>query len=364
VTYINPRGKPLAHLDRLAAWQAGKLAPPVTLEWDLSNRCSLGCAACHFAHTHTRGPWSKRDRLLPMMHSPGGDLADTALVRRALEGARDFGVRAVVWTGGGEPTLHPSWQEIVAYAHACGLQQGMYTLGGHLTLESASVLAALAQWVVVSLDADTAGVYAAEKGVNEARFDAACTGIGLLAAGQAKVGVSFLLHATNWPRVHDMLALTRKLGADYATFRPTVTTYADRPAIPYGDRSWVDAALPLLRRMATEPDVEVDPLRFEQWRDWLPGGPLSRSYADVGCHGIKLNATITPDLRVWVCPNRREFNDGSCLGNLSTEEWPTIWARHPGVWTDFTNCRALCRLHPVNETLGEVYRPREHEAFI
>jgi hypothetical protein len=47
MTYINPRAKPLAHLDRLAAWQKGGMAPPVTLEWDLSNRCSLGCAACH-----------------------------------------------------------------------------------------------------------------------------------------------------------------------------------------------------------------------------------------------------------------------------------------------------------------------------
>lgn len=360
MTYINPRGKPLAHLDRLAVWQKGGMAPPVSLEWDLSNRCSLGCAACHFAHTHTRGPWAHRQRDVPVGQDKGGDLADTAAVRHALEGARDFGVRAVVWTGGGEPTLHPSWREIVAYAHACGLQQGMYTLGGHFTPESAKLAGELLSWVVVSLDAWNAGTYAAEKGVGEERFDRACDGIRWLSGGTAKVGVSFLLHATNWSGVHDMLALSRRLGADYATFRPTVTTSPADPATPLGDRSWVDAALPLLRGLQHQPDVEVDPLRFEQWRDWRPGG-YTRGYD--ACHGIKLSATITPDLRVWVCPNRRE-EPGSCLGSLLLEDWPTVWARHPGAWTDFTRCRALCRLHPVNECLASVFTQREHEAFI
>jgi hypothetical protein len=297
-----------------------------------------------------------------MAHSRGGDVADTSLVRVALEGARDFGVRAVVWTGGGEPTLHPAWLELLAHAHGCGLQQGMYTHGGHLDAASAEALAETAQWVVVSLDADTPGVYAAEKGVPESRFEAACEGIRHLAHHHAKVGVSFLLHATNWTRVHEMRALALSLGADYVTFRPTVTTNPDAPAIPVGYRGWVDGALPLLRGLTHDPLVEVDPLRFEQWRDWLPGGPLSRSY-DV-CHGIKLNATVTPDLRVWVCPNRREFDDGSCLGDLSIESWPEVWARHPHVWTNFSTCRALCRLHPVNETLGEVFKLRDHEAFI
>ena len=359
MTYIDPRGKPFAHLQRLAAWQAGQMAPPVTVEWDLSNRCSLGCAACHFAYTHTRGPWAHRGRELPMHHSHGGDLADAGLVRKALEGARDFGVQGVVWTGGGEPTLHPDWLPIVQHAHALGLAQGMYTLGGHFTAESAAALSEMASWVVVSLDADKPDAYAAEKGCLPIRWHAACQGIKWLSEGRAKVGVSFLLHETNWPRMHLMVDLARELGADYATLRPTILTSAADPATPMGDRSWVDAALPMLRALERDPFVEADARRFEQWRDWQPG---VRMYG--ACHGIKLNATVTPDLRVWVCPNRREFNDGSCLGDLSRETWPEVWARHPGAWTDFTACRAMCRLHAVNETLGEVFRERPHAQFI
>lgn len=36
--------------------ETGKTKAPVNVEIDLSNRCSHGCAWCHFAYTHTKGP--------------------------------------------------------------------------------------------------------------------------------------------------------------------------------------------------------------------------------------------------------------------------------------------------------------------
>lgn len=356
MAYIDPRGKVFAHLDRLAAWQAGDRPAPVTIEWDLSARCVLGCRDCHFAYTHTRGPWTTKDRVVPMAHDKGGDLAYADVVMRALTEAARFGVQGIVWTGGGEPTTHPSWQQIIDHAHGLGLQQGMYTLGGLLTPASGTFLAERASWVVVSLDAPDAATYAAEKGVPPARFDAALEGIAALVGHKAAIGVSFLLHADNWFRVDEMLTLSRLLGATYTTFRPTIRTVPSDQSQCSDDRSWITDAFPKLLWLADEPDVEIDPGRFIQYRDWT-AHPYS------ACYGIRLTATITPDGRVWVCPNRREFA-GSCLGDLKKESFSAIWARHPGVWTDFKDCRVMCRLHPVNESLSVVFQPRQHEAFI
>src|SRR5512139_1310988 len=112
--YIDPRAKLLHHLDRLYAIQRGAIAPPVNIEIDLSNRCSLGCEWCHFAYTHTRGPLAgKRDK--PDASIPGGDLMDTYLARRIIDQLAENGVRSVTWTGGGEPTLHPHFNEIIEY---------------------------------------------------------------------------------------------------------------------------------------------------------------------------------------------------------------------------------------------------------
>jgi MoaA/NifB/PqqE/SkfB family radical SAM enzyme len=268
---------------------------------------------------------------------------------------RAAGVRGVVWSGGGEPTTHPDWIAIVEYAAGLGLEQGMYTLGGLLTADTAVRLARAASWVVVSLDTATATAYAAEKGVPRERFDAACAGVRALAQAGVIVGVSFLLHAGNWAQAAGMRDLARELGATYATFRPAIHVDG-RQAVPTDDRRWIDAAMPELRALAEAPDVEIDPDRFAQYRDWH-----GRDYD--ACTGIQLTTTVTPDGRVWLCPQRRGFRD-SCLGDLSTESFADVWARHPRQWTDFHDCRVMCRLHLVNQQIAALQMPRVHEAFV
>lgn len=355
--FIAPQAKVLRHLDRLSAWQQGEKPAPVTVEVDLSSRCYLGCASCHFAYTHTRGPWTVKPRMLPMLQDRAGDLADLNVLVPALRDMRHANVRAVVWSGGGEPTTHPQWQEAVTQAHFIGLEQGMYTAGGLLTEQSALHLATCATWVVVSLDCVDAETYAREKGVAPALFDRACQGVRWLSQGAATIGVSFLLHAGNFARVYEMRSLAKSLGATYVTFRPTIQTDPAHPNIPLGDRSWVTRALPYLTNVAAYSDVELDVSRFVQWRDW-------QQHPYSACQGIRLTGTtITPDGRVWICPNRREYPD-SCLGDLRTESFSTIWARHPGSVVDFSLCRAMCRLNPINEQVAALAQPRAHEAFL
>jgi MoaA/NifB/PqqE/SkfB family radical SAM enzyme len=354
-TYISP-SKVFAHIDRLSGWQSGLKPAPVSVEWDLSNVCSLACQSCHFAHTHVAGPWATKDRDKPKGYADTGKFADPALAMRTLRDLKVAGVEAIVWSGGGEPTLHPQFEQITARAHALGLQQGLYTLGGHVGALAASIRNQFT-WAVVSLDAPDADAYALEKGVPASRFIAARDGIKALVGGRCVVGVSFLLHAKNWHHTSEMLELTRGLGANYATFRPTIDTSPAHPSVCDADRSWVTDALPTLRALADEHDVEVSPVRFIEYRDWT-------GHAYQACRGIRLVTSITPDGRVWICPNRRGV-PGSELGDLNRESFADIWARHPGQWTDFSGCRVMCRLHSVNTTLAAtIDAPRRHEAFV
>lgn len=352
--YIDPRGKVFVHLDRIVAWDRGDRPAPVTVEWDLSNRCTLGCQDCHFAHTHVRGPWTSKLRLLPQAFEQTGDLADTALVLATLPDLYDLGVKGIVWSGGGEPTTHPDWLKILERAAAVGLEQGMYTLGGLLTTETGPRLAQLATWIVVSLDCADAETYAREKGVPPARFDAACHGIRSLVGQRAAIGVSFLLHAENWSRCEAMVALARQLGATYTSFRPIIRTQPNQPSVCLDDRQWIAEAQPILQQLARASDVEVDLGRFQAYATWQGHG-----YA--ACTGIQLNTTITPDGRVWICPQRRGITP---LGNLHEESFQAIWAKHPGQFTVDAGCRAMCRLHQVNDQLAAIRSARPHDAFI
>lgn len=354
--YITP-DKVFAHLDRLQGWREGDTPAPVTIEWDLMNRCDLGCGGCHMAFTHVRGPLAGKQHG-PEGSTSTGDIADEGMVKRALAEAAAAGVNGIVWTGGGEPTLHFNFEGITGRAALLGLAQGMYTHGGHIDMRRAEHIKECFTWVVVSLDRADAESYRAYKGGGPHGFERACQGIKNLVAadGPCTVGVSFLLDAETWRDAWRGLKLADSLGATYTTFRPMIDFNQADPALPVGDRSWITEALPALRELAHTEGVVLDVDRFLEYRDYT-----GRSYRV--CRGIRLNTTITPDGRVWLCPNRRGF-PGSELGDLTKESFASIWSRHPGQWTDFRQCRVMCRLHLVNQRLDAIEAPMTHTEFV
>jgi GTP 3',8-cyclase len=344
MSYINPRSKLFQHLDRIHAIQAGAIAPPVNVEIDLSNRCSLGCEWCHFAYTHTRGPLAGRGK--PEQVVPGGDLMDTDLARSIIDQLADDRVRSITWTGGGEPTLHPSFNHLIEVASG-RIHQGLYTNGAHLNPERAALLKSALTWVYVSLDAADRESYRRDKRTDA--FERVCEGIRLLAGaeGKATVGVGFLLTSTNWIDLWRMIELGKSCGADYVQFRPTIT--------PGEDTSWMDECLPSLRYITDEPGVEVDLERFEMYQYW-------KGHKYSTCYWSALQTVITPNGKVWTCVNKREYA-GAELGDLSRESFHSIWSRRKIADVNDA-CRVMCRGHIPNLALNEMLVEQDHGSFV
>lgn len=356
VRYIDPRHKVLWHMHHLAQIRAtGKTSAPVNVEIDLSNRCSLGCEWCHFAYTHTRGPLAGTVEK-PRHYINGGDLMPLATAKRILWELAHEGVQSVTWTGGGEPTLHPDFDEIIGYAADQGLQQGLYTHGGHISIERAAILKELCTWVYVSLDECDAEEYRKHKGAD--RFKQATDGVRRLANayGRATVGVGFLIHPGNYTRLHEMAGLARELGADYCQLRPTIQYRQGAPDEVDEDTAWMADALPRLHEFAGDSFVSVDLARFEEYMHW-------QGHGYERCNWSALQTVITPNGKVWRCVNKRERSD-ALLGDLEEESFGQIWERAGGTCAVDGECRVMCRGHVANITLDEVLTRPAHAAFI
>ena len=356
MTVIDPRGKLLAHMDRLAALQNGEVAAPINVEIDLSNRCSLGCEWCHFAFTHTRGPLAgKREK--PTGANAGGDLMGTFLAKSIIDQLAVACVKSVTWTGGGEPTLHPDFDAIVTHAgNYPQLEQGIYTHGGHIKQERAELMKRAMTFVYVSLDAADPFTYKRDKGVD--RFENACNGIQRLAEadGDATIGLGYLVTKDNWHAAADAARLAQELGADYVQFRPTILYDQQNPDHPAENTAWLKPAIEHLSQVADDhPNVIVDLDRFKMYERWETHGYHT-------CWWSALQTVVTPNGKLWTCVNKRE-HPAAELGDLSVEPFVDIWARRP-VAEVTGDCRVLCRGHIPNTTLTEIMAPREHEAFV
>jgi MoaA/NifB/PqqE/SkfB family radical SAM enzyme len=349
--YINPQSKVLRHIDRLSDMQHGKPIIPVTIEIDLSNRCILGCQGCHFAHTHVKGIWTKRDRKKPEGYQDTGDIMDTNFAINVIHDIARTGVESVVWSGGGEPLTHPSWEYIIRKAKDLRLSQGMYTSGVLLTPDAGKILGEHMRWVVVSLDAHDKFNYNLYKNGD---FEKACNGVRYLVGNKAVVGASFLLNTHNWIYMREMHKLAQSLGATYTLFRPEINVDPSQPYKSSEDLHWIEEAMPILYEMALYPDVEVDPKRFWEYRYW-------EGHTYEFCEGVQLSTVITPDGRVWICCQRRGVTP---IGDMNEENLEMIIENHPRRYKVDKGCRLMCRLNPINKTLDRLSEPVEHEEFI
>lgn len=353
--YINPRSKLFGHLPTLAAIQRGERPAPVNVEIDLSNRCSLGCSWCHFAYTHTRGPLAGKVNK-PAGAIPSGDLMDYDLLYSILDQLEDAGVKSVTWSGGGEPTLHPDFNNIAESASYRNLEQGIYTHGGHIDEARAALLKKHFTWVYVSLDECTAETFKASKDVN--RFDAVLSGIRRLVAadGKATIGVGFVLHPGNYRDIYHMQKLGRELGVDYVQFRPTVRYEQDKPSELAENTQWVSNAMAHLGAYQGDPFVIADIDRFKRYRDWDGHGYQT-------CFGSALQTVISPNGMVWRCTNKTE-HPSALLGDLSKELFAELWARSGGSCSVDGECRILCRQHLSNISLQTIMADVPHANFI
>jgi len=353
--YIDPSQKLLRHTEHLDALSRGKYLAPINAEIMLSNRCDLRCQMCHYSYTHTRGPWvGHADK--PDGAISSGDLMEFILARDIVGELASDGVKSITWSGGGEPTLHPHFDEIVKYAHDYGLEQGIYTHGGHLRDGRAVWMKQHFKWIYISFDAYDVESYKQHKGVN--RFERVCENIRNLVTlpGNATIGMGFLLHAENYHSVGLMVALGRSLGVDYVQFRPLIAYDQDKPGELVEDTAWIADAIRTLERYSNDAFVIADTSRFSMYANWQGHGYQT-------CHWSALQTVITPNGMVWRCTNKMEHPD-ALLGDLSVESFSTLWQRSGGACTVNSGCRILCRGHLANVTLNELFQPVAHGNFV
>lgn len=351
MSYIDPPSKLLKHIDRIQMVKDGLTPPPINVEVDLSNRCSLGCEGCHFAHTHTRGPLAGSPK--PPGFVDTGDLMSLETAKRMLDDIWIGGVRSITWTGGGEPTLHPNFDELIEY---CQIAQGIYTNGAHINEQRAAIMKQNMTWVYVSLDYADDRQYSVYK--KSKLYPNVIEGIKRLVAaeGDATIGLGFLLWRENWADMGAMYELGQSLGVDYVNFRPMVWHKLDKQDEVDEDTGWMENMLISLRRFATKPGVIADIERFRNYQLWN-----GRTYKR--CHWAKLQTVITPDGGVWTCVNRRGFM-GDLIGNINRENFWEIWKRTQAKRVD-KDCRVMCRGHIPNTQLEMLMtEPEGHDLFI
>lgn len=331
---------------QFTSWLSGANPYPITMEIDPCGACNSHCPKCVGGERHGLLP---TERIISLLHEFAAN-----------------GVRGIIYTGGGEPTLHPDLARIIRMTAAFGMQSAVITNGLKIGDELAETIVRHCAWCRVSLDAGTAAGYARSHGDGPEAFEAVQDSIGRLASisnRAATIGVGMLVDDSYFPEMRSATRIARERGADYIQFRP----YYLAPW--FGGPRSMDIAE--FRRKLSECEGDAtdgfsvlhSAGKFER----MEHNDYGRNYDT--CWGQQFCGVVTATGDVALCCLHRGSKAHN-LGNIMESSFSDVWngERRQSVLAALDverQCPPLCRCDGINERIeGMLASAPAHVEFL
>jgi len=278
---------------------------PVNFEFSLTNRCNLRCFWCTEKYFRQKYP----------------DEIDGKVAMKAISEMAELGTKSITFEGGGEPTIHPDFIDIIKYTTDNGIEAGVIT-NGTMLYKLYNDLGDLT-YVRVSLDAYDATSFLKIKRIGV--FNKVMTGIDRVVNNcpDTIVGISYILYKplnTDINKIRNLLEKLRDIGVDYIQFKP-VMLFDENITI---------------RKFKIYPDIieELEVLKTEyednNFKIFISRGkPMPKFYPT--CYVHLLKGYIAPTGDVYLCCQRKLFEDTYggkeklVFGNIYEQSLKEIW---------------------------------------
>lgn len=261
---------------------------PVSVELSLTNLCNLRCVYCS-------------DMELRQSQGIASQIS-LEVLKSLFDDLKAGGTKGIVLEGGGEPTIYPYFEAVVAYAKKIGLAVGLITNGTKVLKKE--ILREF-EWIRVSLDATTGEEYKKLKGIDE--FETVLSNIADYAKYCKTVGVGFVVTNNNISQIENLVMRLRELHVSYIQLRPVVDC---EELYPHG------VELGYLKCYETsEYAVEVHGMH----ENAVSGnGSLS-------CRAHSITSVISADGSVYLCGRLNIYDWIPPIGNINKKKFYDIW---------------------------------------
>lgn len=334
--------KIFAHAQELQKVKNGERIAPVYVRIKPTNRCNQNCYYCHY-----KNPYLELDQYRP---------ADEISREKMLEIVRDFkeiGVKAVTFSGGGEPLLYPYIEETMEAILEAGIDLSIITNGSLLSGKKAQLLSQ-AKWVRISLESGCAETYARIRGVKEDSFIALCENIRNFAKiknPKCELGINFVVGPNNYSEVYQTGKLMRQLGADHIKYTALMSNDAVKMHEPFKSD-----VIEQIHKLIDENDTAFKIINLYE-SDFESNAVFGRNYDFCGIKDFV--TVIAANSKIYYCHDKAYLSQGE-IGDIAEKSFKEVWFSKETTQKFRTfNPQKICRHHCVyddrNELLNRFY---------
>lgn len=344
--------KIFTHLDELKKVKEGERIAPIYVRIKPTNRCNQNCYYCHY-----KNPYLELDQYNP---------EDKIKREKMLEIIQDFksiDVKAVTFSGGGEPLLYPYIEETMESVLDAGIDLSIITNGSLLVGRKAELLSK-AKWVRISLESGCAETYSKIRGVKKEAFEALCKNIKNFATiknNDCELGVNFVIGPNNYKEVYQTGKLMQELGVNHIKYTALMSRDAEKV-----HESFKKEVIKQIYKLIEENNSTYKIINLYE-SDFQSNAIFGRDYDFCG---IKDYVTvIAANSKLYYCHDKAYLSQGE-IGDISQKSFKEVWFSDETTrkFREF-NPKQICQHHCVyddrNELLNHYYSlDQNHINFI
>ena len=312
----------------------GERVAPLYIRIKPTNVCNQNCYYCHYKNAYL-----SLDEYRPADFIPHDKMMEI------IDDMRAMGVKAVTFSGGGEPLVYPYIAEAMGRILDAGIDLSIITNGTMLKDKNAEILAN-AKWVRLSIDACDDDLYSELRGVPAGTYAALCRNIEQFAkmkSAECELGVNFVVGEDNHALVYEMAARMKELGVNHVKFAPLISTTTEAYHTPFKEQVMAD-----IQRAKDLQDSHfrvIDLYTSDFQRVGQGIRIFDRAYEK--CFIKEFVCVIAANQKVYYCHDKAYLKNG-LVGDLHTASFKEVWFSD-AVTEKFKNFDAhkTCREHCV-----------------
>ena len=289
------------------------ILPPIHIRIKPTNVCNHKCWYCAYK--------AKDMQLGKDMNE--SDFIPERKMFEIIDDISEMGVKAVTFSGGGEPFCYPFMEETLERLITNGIPFASLTNGSRLNGKLAEICAAHGKWIRISIDGWDDGSYADYRGIKGTQFTKLMDNMRNFKrlGGKCCLGVVIVVDKKNVCHLRDLVSQLREIGVDSVKIGPCITSNIPSETNEYHKNIYDEARRQIDRCIAENNDASFEIYDCYHWQ--VEKNDKYYSW----CPNMQVLTIIGADCNIYACHDKAYNFDCGLIGSIKDVRFKDFWLK-------------------------------------
>ncbi len=333
---------------------SGIIEPPVHIRIKPTNACGHRCRYCAY----------RADNLQLGKDMVTKDSIPREKMMEITDDIVEMGVKAVTFSGGGDPFVYPHLLETVKKLSQTHVKFASLTNGSRLNGEVAEIFAHKGTWLRISIDGWDDESYSIYRGVSKDEFSKVMNNMENFKKqdGGCFLGVSLIVDKMNAEHVYDFIGRLKDTGVDSVKVSPCIVSNDGTENNEYHRPVFNNVKDQMQRAMENLADKNFE--IFDAYHEL--DNKFNKEYT--WCPYLQILPVIGADLNIYPCQDKAYNLEEGLVGSIREQRFRDFWFNDKSKFYKI-NPSIVCNHHCVANTKNQIVleylnTDKEHMGFV